>query len=187
LYQTVRNVKNGNYELRVQALYRTGKNDGGKAYKEGTETIPANISIATTTQPIASLYSVPYSGDTSSFDTVEILNGYANSMATASVCFGQGAYWNTIAAPVSNNRIRVGLVNKGSLDDSWCCFDNFQLYYCGGDPALSIQDTGAPQSDKVDVYSIDGVLCKEQVPFKDALKGLHKGIYIIGGKKVEVK
>ncbi|MCD8318438.1 MAG: hypothetical protein LUC45_06210 [Paraprevotella sp.] len=39
----------------------------------------------------------------------------------------------------------------------------------------------------VNVYSIDGVLVRENVRMEDALKGLHKGIYIVNGVKKTVK
>ena len=36
---------------------------------------------------------------------------------------------------------------------------------------------------KVDVYSIDGIYVRRGVDARQALQGLQKGIYIIGGKK----
>lgn len=42
-------------------------------------------------------------------------------------------------------------------------------------------------SERVNVYSVDGVLVKKNVKAYDAAKGLKKGIYIVGGKKVLVK
>lgn len=43
------------------------------------------------------------------------------------------------------------------------------------------------QTGKVNVYSIDGVLVKKNVKVSEAVKGLSKGIYIIGNQKVAVK
>ncbi len=42
-------------------------------------------------------------------------------------------------------------------------------------------------TDKVNVYSIDGKLLKRNVKATDAQKGLKKGIYIIGKKKISIK
>lgn len=42
-------------------------------------------------------------------------------------------------------------------------------------------------SEKVNVYTIDGVLVKKNVKATTAVQGLQKGIYIIGNKKVAVK
>ena len=188
MYQTIRNIKNGQYRVKVQALYRTGENDGGAAYRAGTENITALLSAGTSvTKPIASLYSYVYAGDESSFGSLDMKNGYINSMSAAAKCFEQGKYWNDLDATVTHNRIRIGLVNSGSRYDSWCCFDNFHLYYCGGDPAASDVDVVESTPQKVDVYSIDGVLCKSKVEPDKALEGLQRGVYIIGQKKVEVK
>ena len=43
------------------------------------------------------------------------------------------------------------------------------------------------QAEKVDVYSIDGVLIRRNVARGSATDGLKKGIYIVGKKKVLVK
>ena len=43
------------------------------------------------------------------------------------------------------------------------------------------------QKEKVDVYSIDGVLIRRNVARAGATNGLAKGIYIVGKKKVLVK
>ena len=41
-------------------------------------------------------------------------------------------------------------------------------------------------SDKVDVYSVDGVCLRRQVEPAQALQGLRHGIYIVGGKKIKI-
>lgn len=187
MYQTIRNIKNGEYTVKVQALYREGENDGGAAFKAGTENITAQLSAGVSvTKPIVSLYSYLYDGDTSTFGALDMKNGYVNSMAAAAKCFEKGEYWNSLDATVTNNRIRVGLLNSGTKNDSWCCFDNFCLYYRGGDPS-SVTNIMNNTTEKVDVYTIDGVLCKSQVEPSKALDGLRKGVYIVGNKKIEVK
>lgn len=187
MYQTIRNIKNGEYTVKVQALYREGENDGGAAFKAGTENITAQLSAGVSvTKPIVSLYSYLYDGDTSTFGSLDMKNGYVNSMAAAAKCFEKGEYWNSLDATVTNNRIRVGLLNSGTKYDSWCCFDNFCLYYRGGDPS-SVTNIMNNTTEKVDVYTIDGMLCKSQVEPSKALDGLRKGVYIVGNKKIEVK
>ncbi|MDE6227034.1 MAG: GH32 C-terminal domain-containing protein [Muribaculaceae bacterium] len=47
--------------------------------------------------------------------------------------------------------------------------------------------SGAALDDKVDVVSISGMLLKRGVSREEASKGLEKGIYLIGGKKVAVR
>ena len=177
MFQTVKPLKNGQYEVSVQALYRTGENDGGSAYNSGKETIPAKLRAATKSQVIKSLYSYPLSSDAASFGTLDLKNGYANSMYAASVCFEDGAYWNTLGAEVTNNSLRIGLISTTSKYDSWCCFDNFRLEYFGGDPATAISVPEAKET-SVDVYSVDGVLLKANAAH-DATEGLSRGIYIL--------
>ena len=57
-----------------------------------------------------------------------------------------------------------------------------------GDLETSIKDAIInAQSGPVNVYSIDGVLIKKNVKASEATKGLAKGIYIVGNKKVAVQ
>lgn len=186
MFQTIRPLKNGQYEVSVQALYRTGQNDSGAAYKNNSETIPAKLQVGAESRPIVSLYSFPLSSDAASFGSLDLKNGYANSMYAASVCFGMGEYGNRITANVENGSLRIGLSNTGSKYDSWCCFDNFQLLYLGGDPASAIH-SATYEEEMVNVYSISGVLIKKNVTCEEATKGLVKGLYLQDGKKVIVK
>ena len=186
MFQTLKSVKNGKYQVVVQALYRTGENDGGKNYKSGTETIPAKLHVGTSFTPLVSLYSYPLTEAEGSLGSTDSKNGYANSMYAASKCFASGAYVNTLSTNITNNILRIGLSNSGSKYDSWCCFDNFQLFYLGGDPATSIQTIEA-DSQPTDVFTVNGAMIKTQVDSHEATKGLSKGIYLQGGKKVIVK
>ena len=43
------------------------------------------------------------------------------------------------------------------------------------------------KADNANVYSIDGVLVKKNAKASETTKGLSKGVYIVGGKKVLVK
>ena len=42
-------------------------------------------------------------------------------------------------------------------------------------------------TENINVYTIDGKLIKRNVKATDASKGLNKGIYIVGKKKIAVK
>ena len=41
-------------------------------------------------------------------------------------------------------------------------------------------------SSLVDVYSVQGLRLRTQVPLEDAVEGLPKGIYVVGNQKVQV-
>ena len=42
-------------------------------------------------------------------------------------------------------------------------------------------------SDRVNVYTVSGVCVKQNVSVSEAIQGLAKGVYVVGGKKVIVK
>lgn len=183
-YQTLTGLKNGLYTLQVNALYRTGENDGGSAYRAGTDTIKAMLVANTLTQPIQSLYVHPYEGATDMFGSLDLKNGYINSMYAASICFADNLYLNTMDVEVDNGRLKIGLTNTDHKADSWCCFDNFRLLY-HGDYTTSIEKVLDDTSESVDVYGLNGLLVLKNAAPAD-LKALPKGIYIIGKKKVAI-
>ncbi len=181
-YQTLTGLKNGIYTIKVNALYRTGVNDGGEAYKNGTENIPAILYANAQTQKLASLYSYLYDGETSNLGSTDLKNGYVNSMYTANLCFAQDLYPNSIYVTVTDGKLKIGLKSQGYIRDCWCCFDNFQLSYSRMDDD-AIKNIPSNAQD-VDVYTVSGVLVRSKVKYPESLKGLPKGIYIIDGRKV---
>jgi hypothetical protein len=184
-YQTLTGLKNGSYTVMVNALYRDGENDGGKAYKEGTEIIPAKFIANDEEKPLVSLYAHPYDGPTDAFGDWDLKNGYINSMYAASLCFADNQYLNTIETNVTNGRLRIGLKNNGYKGDCWCCFDNFKLFY-HGDYVTSINDFVLPENEKVDVYGINGMLMYRGCDRND-VQSLPKGLYVIGNRKILVR
>lgn len=184
-YQTLTGMKNGLYTVVVNALYRTGENDGGKAYKAGTENITAKFVANDERKPVVSLYAHPYEGSTDIFGSLDLKNGYINSMYAASVCFADDMYLNTMDVIVDNSRLKIGLTNSGYKSDCWCCFDNFRLYY-HGDYTTPVKDVIVDSNKPVDVYSISGVLLIKGAT-EQSVKTLPKGLYIVGDKKLYVR
>lgn len=176
MFQTISPLKKGRYQVSVQALYRTGENDGGSAYKNNRETIPAKLKVGSESQALVSLYSYPLSSNAAPFGDLDLKNGYANSMYAASVCFANGAYWNTMTTDVEGKSLRIGLTNTGSKYDSWCCFDNFRLEYLGEEQNTAVYSC-EPKDKKVDVFSVDGILMRSNMEH-DAIQGLGRGVYI---------
>lgn len=177
MFQTISPLKKGRYQVSVQALYRTGENDGGSAYKNNRETIPAKLKVGSESQALVSLYSYPLSSNAAPFGDLDLKNGYANSMYAASVCFANGAYWNTMTTDVEGESLRIGLTNTGSKYDSWCCFDNFRLEYLGEEQNTAVYSC-EPKDKKVDVFSVDGILMRSNMEH-DAIQGLGRGVYIL--------
>lgn len=107
----------------------------------------------------------------------------------------QNALGTTTIVPeiyVDKGAVTIGIHGRGTIGgngQSWRA-DNFRLYYVGqnqGDNiGGTISDKSAVESEIVDVYDITGMLVRKQVNRADAMKGLKKGIYIVGGKKYVV-
>ena len=79
----------------------------GSAYNSGKESIPAKLRAGSKSQVLKSLYCYPLNNDTASIGTLDLKNGYANSMYAASVCFEDDAYWNTLKVDITNKSLRI--------------------------------------------------------------------------------
>ncbi len=182
--QTVDNLRNGNYSLSVQALYRVRPNDGGSSYRNGSERIPATITTNDSSKPVASLYQHPLSETPELEKTLtgtHVLKGYVNSMHGAEMAFSYGLYVNEIPTTVTDNSLHISIESDNSENDCWCCFDNFTLRYLGtSDNAV---DLNIANSAKVDVYAPSGI-CVARGMNKDDLNRLPAGIYIVNGEKM---
>ena len=129
LYQTLSNMKVGVYTVKCNALYRNGGNDGGAAYRAGTENIQAYLYVNDKTVKVKSLYSETWP-DASSYGPVDNQRGYPHSMRAAGIRFAEGCYQNEIEyTQETKSALRLGLKCDKYVGDCWCCFDNFELYY----------------------------------------------------------
>lgn len=112
--QTLTNMPNGTYIVRVQGFYRPGYN--------GT----------TNTNKNAILYA------NESESTMMLLSeGSAttcNNMAEASTAFIEGDFSsNSVKVVVTNGTLKIGLKKNSHIDGDWTIFDNFSLEYYGVD------------------------------------------------------
>ena len=86
--------------------------------------------------------------------------------------------------------VRLGLkkAEKPSSDNDWCPFDNFKLEYLGTEAPVAVTSLEAEPAKAMTgaLYSIDGRIVRNVTSAAD-LRGLSRGIYIIGGKKVTIK
>jgi hypothetical protein len=133
MYQKITGLQAGKYTLRVQGFERPKTNDGGAAYRAGTETIAARLYARATrfaerTAPLASIYKHGYTGSGS-------LNGYVNSMPAAET-FLAGAsrpYDNEIVDIMlqAGDTLTIGVRSNFKQSGYWVLFDNFRLEYQG--------------------------------------------------------
>ena len=110
----------------------------------------------------------------------------------------QALMGTTTAVPeiyVDKGAVTIGITGNGVVvggnGQNWFA-DNFRLYYVGTKRGSgtgidgTIADKTGVEAEIVDVYDLTGVCVRKQVRRADAVKGLKKGIYVIGGKKVIV-
>ena len=178
-YQTLQDMKPGVYVVKCNAFFRPTGNDGGAAYRAGTENIRAFLYVNNKTVKLKSLYSEQWP-DASSFGSVDNQQGYPHSMRAAGIRFAEGCYQNEIEyTQETTGDLRFGLKCNVYKSGCWCCFDNFALYYQAlPDFYDGIGTIGEEQTKMTDdIYDLQGRKAKIQP----------QGIYILGGKKVVVK
>ena len=177
LYQELADMKPGVYLVKCNALFRPKGNDGGAAYRAGTENIKAYFYVNDKKVKVKSLYSEEWP-DASSFGSVDNQKGYPHSMRAAGIRFAEGCYQNSIEYTLSETgALRFGLKCSSYTGDQWCCFDNFSLYY----QALPDFYDGisplptSPEKGKEQIYDLSG---------RKVGNPSSKGIIIRNGKKV---
>lgn len=183
--QMLTGLKNGYYAVGVNALYRTGSNDSGNAYRAGTEAIPALLLANEETVALKSLYSHPLAEHPSlaaRLSGTDILNGYVNSMYGAALAFAENLYYNTVTSQVADGTLSIGLKSTTMNGDCWVCFDNFTLTYLGTDLS-GVTELPSDIPPVVTVYGISGTMLYRDLP-KEKISTLPRGLYIINGMKI---
>lgn len=138
MYQEIKNLPAGKYKLMAKGFERPKNNDGGAAYKVGSENIYARL-VARSNQfkefsvPFISLYKHPYSGSGSS-------NGYANTMSAAYLMFASvsPSYYDIEVNDIllgENDVLTIGAKSDFQQSGYWAIMDNFRLEYHGRNPA----------------------------------------------------
>lgn len=181
-YQLLTDMPAGYYRLQAQGFYRNGnKSTGYSAHKNNREQLLAKLYINTASTPFMSLFdeSAPY--------TVSPYN-YPDDIAGANTAFNtDSAYTDNMVTYqlTAEGDLKIGVQKTTSKSDDWTCFDNLKLYYLGSTDGIS--DVRPSQEASVDVYTIGGVKLRSSVSRSEAVKGLDKGLYIVGKNKVVVQ
>lgn len=178
MYQTLASMKPGRYAIRCNALYRVGSNDGGAAYRRGTEVIPAILYANGESTTLKSLYSETWP-EAASFNKTDNLNGYPHSMYAAGLRFSQGCYANEVIVTLTEKgSLRFGLKSDKQTSDCWCCFDNFSISYLG---MQNEEDAIGAASALTNISDAEYNLSGQRLSKGQSRK---KGIVISKGKKV---
>lgn len=139
-------------------------------------------------------YTYAYGYDMNVGAIITILkNDYYSKLETKTICtYGTVA---NCATPIIDGDNFV-MMNRGKSSASFLNTDKTfattnwgTVYYSYkiDDTATDINTVAADTQDAYDVYTIDGVRVKNASNYEEAVNGLPKGIYIVGGKKVVVK
>ncbi|MDP4277781.1 MAG: DUF6055 domain-containing protein, partial [Bacteroidota bacterium] len=134
MYQVINGLPAGRYRLKAQGFERPTSNDGGAAYKAGTETIYARLyatspGYSDVSVPFNSLYKQAYTGTGSS-------NGYVNTMAGAEIMFTNTTnnYYELSLPDILVNEgaaLTIGAKTDFQQNGYWALFDHFRLDYLG--------------------------------------------------------
>ena len=101
--------------------------------------------------------------------------------------------WEVMVYDFSLNRtlnveISLGFTSSaavGAANNTLLYIDNVRLLSKNTNVPSDI-DEQQNGSSLVDVYSVQGLRLRTQVPLEDAVEGLPKGIYVVGNQKVQV-
>lgn len=141
-YQDIEGLPNGVYMLTLQAFYRAGyadvsynnfiNNTNKNAYiyaMSGSDSITVAIM-----NPYVGAETAAYGvGGESSYKTADGITYYIpNDMNSAANYFVAGRFLNKMFFSVEDNKTRIGLAKKVTLDGDWTLWDNWTLTYYGG-------------------------------------------------------
>lgn len=178
-YQTIENIPNGTYELRVQGFqwcswdWAQSESDW-MAYEgdlpEASYRVTALLGLNDIFVPINNVFSC---GPT------DIKEGYEggqywvpNDSKTAMKYFEKGLYENVVEAGVSDNKLTITF--DCSINGFWNCFHNLRLTYLSADLPDAIGKIVTEQSTTHAAYNLQGQKVDPSTV---------KGIYIMDGKK----
>ena len=169
------------------AGYTVGNNGAFLFYEELNETDLETIETDPETGEILYDYAIDYTkAQDYPFDE-KVFDGentyfYPSSMAGAAKRFAMSpeAYNCTVDFELTETGdLRLGLRKSAGFEGDWVIFDDFQLFFLGGDLPSGINEveTANAKANNSAIYNIAGQKVANAV----------KGLYIVNGKKVYVK
>ncbi len=134
MYQQINGFPAGKYTMKAQGFERPGNNDGGAAFRAGTEIIHARFYAKSNkfperAVPFKSLYQHSYSGSGA-------VNGYTNTMAGAEILLADPTNYAITIADIllaEGDVLTIGAKSDFQQGSYWVLFDNFRLEYEGFD------------------------------------------------------
>ena len=186
IYQNIKGIPNGIYELRAQGFYRDGDAQNAANRKNaGTENIRAFLYANNASTPLCSIFDAADDSHLSSDLADDTQQGkIPANLEGASALFSAGLYQLTLRVKVEDGNLKIGVKKTAanSPESNWTVFDNFELYYLG-DPASDINNVNDKNfnlnSGKNLIYDLSGRIVNHH-----DISNLKHGVYIINGKKV---
>ena len=157
-YQTLTDMPNGRYVLKVQAFERIGEDNAAAytAYKNGTDEIDSYIYLNGNDNNQQAVKSLMAEGSATQLYTASnwqndvhyttsLVTGgddlyRPNSMPGAAQYFAQNMYDNEVTG-WANGDLTIGIKGSGAESKDWTIFDNFRLYYYGSATPVALAET----------------------------------------------
>ena len=148
VYQVIEGVKDGIYEVSVQAFYRTAGNaDAYTAYNEdptmqGAAKVYSYVYFNEFATPVRNVMEIQYNENLANncYETpakTYTLNGMASASAAFSLPSEELNFTMKVYGLVTDGKIRLGIRNLEKDGGArWTLFDNFKLVYRGMDPTI---------------------------------------------------
>ena len=181
--QTVKNLPEGTYQMRVLGFQRPGK-----AEECSSRTTTAYIYAGAKN---ARINHITVDAQNSKLGGSESYAGgkyFPNNMQAASIYFGKGLYENSLTTEVGmdGGQLKMGIRSTSMPSYYWCIFDSFRLLYFGSLTPKEVDGICLPiithePAARKGIYSLDGQKLRDKA---SQLRELPAGIYIINGKKV---
>ena len=131
-YQTITDLTNGIYGVRVQGFYRNGGYDAAAAARDnGTEALNAILYANSKEVPLKSILEDAGKATGGNLVNSGSFNGIPDNMVAASYFFSAGLYENVAYVEVTDGTLKIGVKKSASVSADWTIFDNFRLEYYG--------------------------------------------------------
>ena len=138
--QTLTGLKNGVYEVRLNAFTRTGGNDAARYYTAYLYANDVNVPIMNLQEDLLSFNDAVdltncYVANAGTYPYDAIYNEsyfYPNSYTGAAYAFKGNRFVNNVTVNVTDGTLKVGVRQEGSgFDNDWLVCGNMKLYYLG--------------------------------------------------------
>ena len=185
--QTVKDLPKGTYAFTAQGFQRPGSTSTAyNDYKVGTNKVNASIYAGDNTALLAHICDEIQMRRVGKGNESAVTSGryVPNDMQSANAYFEKDLYQNHVVGQVAEDggQLKVGIKSTSMPSSYWAIFDNFHLYFYGGNSMETVTSvakmrTGENEKMRNEVYDLQGRRVLNPT----------KGLYIVNGKKMVIK